>query len=268
MPMSLGPLCEDLAAETADLVAILTSLDEPTWDRPTPAPGWSIRDQVTHLAYFDDVSTLGATDPERFRLEYASDLADVDGMVDRVTAAYRQLSGADTLAWLQQARSGFITAVSGLDPAVRVPWFGPAMTLASAVTSRIMETWAHGQDIADTVGATRPATNRLRHVAFLGARAVPNSYRSHGLPEPATGIRIEVTGPDGDRWTFGPEDATDVVRGPVLDFCLVVTQRRHPDDTDLRAEGPVATDWLSIAQAFAGPPGQGRQPGEFAGDGR
>jgi uncharacterized protein (TIGR03084 family) len=266
MPMSLGPLCDDLAAETADLVDILASLDEPAWDRPTPAPGWSIRDQVTHLAYFDDVSTLGATDPGRFRLEHDKDLADVDGMVDRVTAAYRHLSGADTLAWLQRARSGFIAAIRDLDPGIRVPWYGPDMTLASAVTSRIMETWAHGQDITDTIGVTRPATNRLRHVAFLGARAVPNSYRAHGLPVPDTGIRIEVTGPDGDRWTFGPADATDVVRGPVLDFCLVVTQRRHPDDTDLEAEGPVATQWLSIAQAFAGPPGHGRQPGEFAGD--
>jgi uncharacterized protein (TIGR03084 family) len=268
MAVSLAPLCADLAAETADLVAILAPLGEATWDRPSPAPGWSIRDQVTHLAYFDDVSTVAATDPDRFRVERDNDLADVDAMVDRVTVAHRDLSGAESLAWLQRARSGFIDAVIGLDPGVRVPWYGPDMTLASSVTSRIMETWAHGQDIADTVGAARPATNRLRHVAFLGARAVPNSYRARGLPVPDTGIRIELTGPDGDRWTFGPEGAADAVWGPALDFCLVVTQRRHPDDTALTAEGPVATQWLSIAQAFAGPPGQGRRPGEFAGEGR
>jgi len=223
---------------------------------------------VTHLAYFDDISTLGVTDHERFRRESEKELADIDGMVDRVAVAHRHLSGAETVAWLQRARSGFIAAVSGLDPAVRVPWYGPDMTLASAVTSRIMETWAHGQDIVDTVGATRPATNRLRHIAFLGARAVPNSYRARGLEVPDTGIRIELVGPDGDRWSYGAPDATDAVSGSALDFCLVVTQRRHPADTDLRADGPVATEWLSIAQAFAGPPGQGRQPGEFAEDTR
>jgi uncharacterized protein (TIGR03084 family) len=264
----LAPLCADLAAETADLVDILIPIDESTWDRPTPAPGWSIRDQVTHLAYFDDISTLGVTDQERFRLESEKDLADVDGMVDRVAVAHRHLSGTETLAWLQRARSGFIAAVGSLDPGMRVPWYGPDMTLASAVTSRIMETWAHGQDIADTIGVTRPATDRLRHIAFLGARAVPNSYRARGLPVPEAGIRIELIGPSGDQWSFGAAESADVVRGGALDFCLVVTQRRHPADTTLKADGPVATQWLSIAQAFAGPPGQGRRPGEFADDHR
>jgi uncharacterized protein (TIGR03083 family) len=44
------------------------------------------------------------------------------------------------------------------------------------------------------------------------------------------------------------------------DFCLLVTQRVHRDDTDLVAQGRDATAWLSIAQAFAGPPGEGREP--------
>ena len=79
MAVNLAPLCEDLAAETADLAAILAPLGEPVWDRPTPAPGWSIRDQVTHLAYFDDVSTVAATDPDRFRVERDKDLADEIG---------------------------------------------------------------------------------------------------------------------------------------------------------------------------------------------
>jgi uncharacterized protein (TIGR03084 family) len=264
----LAKVCDDLAAETADLVAMLAPLGDATWDTPTPAPGWSIRDQVSHLAYFDDVSTMAATNPEQFRVEREKDLADVDAMVDRVTVAHRHLSGHDTLAWLQRARAGFIEAVVDLDPGMRVPWYGPDMTLASSVTSRIMETWAHGQDIADTIGATRPATDRLRHVAFLGARAVPNSYRARGLAVPEVGIRIQLTGPNGDLWSFGAEESTEVVSGPALDFCLVVTQRRHPADTALKADGPVAIEWLSIAQAFAGPPGAGRQPGEFAEDQR
>jgi uncharacterized protein (TIGR03084 family) len=264
MAVMLSALCDDLAAETVDLVAILAPLEEETWDAPTPAPGWSIRDQVTHLAYFDEASTVAATDPDRFRVGRQADLADVDAMVDRVTAAHRDLSGADALAWLTRARAQLIDAVSGLDPGMRVPWYGPDMTLASSVTSRIMETWAHGQDIADALGARRSPTDRLRHVAFLGARAVPNSYRARGLPVPDAAIRMELTGPGGDHWSFGPDDAANVVSGPALDFCLVVTQRRHAADTGLRAEGPVAAEWLAIAQAFAGPPGPGRRPGEFA----
>jgi hypothetical protein len=54
------------------------------------------------------------------------------------------------------------------------------------------------------------------------------------------------------------------VTGTALDFCLAVTQRRHLDDTALKVKGPAATEWMSIAQAFAGAPGGGRRPGQFA----
>jgi uncharacterized protein (TIGR03084 family) len=77
-------------------------------------------------------------------------------------------------------------------------------------------------------------------------------------------VRVELRAPSGEVWAFGPEDASDTVRGPAVDFCLAVTQRRHLDDLDLDVQGPVASEWLSIAQAFAGPPGPGRRPGQFA----
>jgi uncharacterized protein (TIGR03084 family) len=220
---------------------------------------------VGHLAFFDEASTRAATEPDRFRVERDEALADVEAMVEAVTAAHRHLSGSETLAWFERARAGLIGGVADLDPGIRVPWYGPDMTLASSVTARIMETWAHGQDVADALGVRRVPTRRLRHVAFLGARALPNSYRARGLPVPAAPVRVELAGPDGDTWGYGPVDAADTVRGSALDFCLVVTQRRHPSDTGLRAAGPVAAEWLSIAQAFAGPPGQGRRPGQFPG---
>jgi uncharacterized protein (TIGR03084 family) len=138
------------------------------------------------------------------------------------------------------------------------------MSIASSITARIMETWAHGQDVADALGVERAPTDRLRHVAFIGARALANSYQARGLPVPDTPVRVELRAPGGAVWAFGPEGAADTVRGPALDFCLAVTQRRHLDDLDLELRGPVANEWLSIAQAFAGPPGPGRRPGQFA----
>ena len=50
--------------------------------------------------------------------------------------------------------------------------------------------------------------------------------------------------------------------GPALDFCLLVTQRRHRDDLALVIEGAAATEWMAIAQAFAGAAGTGRSPAE------
>lgn len=256
--MNLRELTDDLLAERDDLAAVLAPLDEADWHRPTPAPGWSVLDQVTHLAFFDEATTTAVVDPATFRARRDEALADVDGFVDGVRRDHAGRPGAEVLAWMLDAGQALVAAVLAADPAVRVPWYGPDMSLASSVTSRIMETWAHGQDVVDALGRTRGPSPRLRHVVFLGWRALPNSFLSHGRPVPEAPVRVEL-----DEWTFGPADATDVVRGPALDFCLVVTQRRHPDDTALVAEGPVATEWLTIAQAFAGPPGEGRRPGQF-----
>jgi uncharacterized protein (TIGR03084 family) len=157
-----------------------------------------------------------------------------------------------------------VDVMGALDPSVRVPWYGLEMSAASSLTARIMETWAHGQDVADALGATRPPTPALRHVAFLGVRAFANSFRARRLVVPEVEVRVDLQGPAGGTWSWGPDDAAQRVDGPALDFCLVVTQRRHVDDTALRCTGDVATEWMTIAQAFAGPPGSGRRPGQFA----
>jgi uncharacterized protein (TIGR03084 family) len=135
------------------------------------------------------------------------------------------------------------------------------MSAASAVTARLMETWAHGQDIADALSLTRPATARLRHIAHIGVAAIGFNFALHGLPAPDRPIRVELTAPDGAAWTWGPAGVPDVVRAPAIDFCQVVTQRRHRADTALTATGPAAQQWISIAQAFAGAPGPGREAG-------
>jgi uncharacterized protein (TIGR03084 family) len=155
-----------------------------------------------------------------------------------------------------------LAAFSTLEPKQRVPWFGPAMSAASFVTARLMETWAHGQDVVDALAVERRPTERLRHVAHIAVRARRNSYAARGLEEPPEQVRVELTSPSGERWTWN-EGARERVAGPALDFCLVVTQRRHVADTDLLLDGPRAEEWMSIAQAFAGPPGAGRKPGQF-----
>ena len=112
------------------------------------------------------------------------------------------------------------------------------MGARSFATARLMETWAHGQDVADALDATREPTARLRHVAHIGVLARPFAYATRGMQVPERDVRVELAAPDGSTWTWGPEDAADVVRGDALDFCLVVTQRRHPADTALVVEGP------------------------------
>ena len=251
MPVSMPDLADDLADESAVLRALLVPLDEDGWRRATPAAGWSVLDQVTHLAWFDEAAVRSALQPEAFAAEQAN--PDPDG----VAAAHRDRPGPAALAWFDDARCRLLAAFRGLDPTLRVPWYGPPMSAASALTARIMETWAHGQDVADTLGAAWEPTARLRHVVHIGIGARAYSYIVNGKQPPEVPIRVELAAPDGSTWTWGPEDAADRVVGPALDFCLVVTQRRHLADVVLEVRGPVATEWMGFAQAYAGPAGPG-----------
>lgn len=262
MPVSMPALAEDLAAESAVLHGLVSGLDESNWRRDTPAAGWAIADQVSHLAYFDDVAVQSATDPQAFTEERARIEAAGGIDPDRVAETYRDLSGLALLDWFDRSRARLIESFRTLDPSTRVPWFGPAMSAASSLTARIMETWAHGQDVADALIVRREPTARLRHVAHIGVGARAYSYSVNGREPPQTPIRVALRAPDGSPWVWGPDDAADRVEGHALDFCLAVTQRRHLEDLDLTVVGPVAQEWMNIAQAYAGPAGIGRAPGQ------
>jgi uncharacterized protein (TIGR03084 family) len=268
VPADMAALISDLTAETAEPRDLVSGLDAAGWLTPTPAPGWMIADQISHLAFFDDAAVTAATDPDRFSTELSRAEGTSEITPDDIAIRYRGLSGSELLDWFDLSRRRLIEIFAGLDPAARLPWFGPPMSAASAVTARIMETWAHGQDIADALGAARIPSDRLRHVAHLGVRALPFSFLVNGLEVPGEPVRIELTLPSGEPLMLGssPRSSTpsNLVTGPALDFCLLVTHRRHRQDTALVALGPVADRWLDIAQAFAGPPGKGRRPGQFA----
>jgi uncharacterized protein (TIGR03084 family) len=258
MPVDMAALAADLAAETAVTRALVAGLDEGGWRTPTPAVGWDIADQIGHLAYFDEAAVRSALHPDEFRAELAEAPQSVNP--DAIAARFRDLRGEQMLAWFDAARADLLETFAELDPRQRLPWFGPAMSAASSLTARLMETWAHTQDIADALGVTREPAGRLRHVAHIGVGARAFSYAVHGQTPPDTPVRVELTAPDGTGWTWGPPEAGDRVTGSALDFCLLVTQRRHRDDLALVIEGPAAQEWMAIAQAFAGPPGPGRPP--------
>ena len=256
----LNALLDDLAAESADLDARVADLDDAAWRTPTPAAGWDVHDTISHLAATDADALLALQGPDAFSAVRERVTRYGDGHVDRVVEQGRGEPPAELLTRWRSGREALQTAVRPLDPSTRIPWFGPAMSPASFVTARLMETWAHGQDVVDALEQDRPATARLRSVAEIGVRARPFSYSAHGLEPPEAPVRVELTGPGGEQWAWGPADAADTIRGPALDFCLLVTQRRAREELALEVEGPAALQWVGIAQAFAGPPGSGRQP--------
>ncbi len=250
----MDSICDDLVAETDALSDVVDGISEDQWHLPTPAEGWDSRETVIHLGMADWVATMAVVNPERFDGFKASAAR---GETDLHTAAgldFAAMSGTQIWDWLCEERAKMLAAVRPLDVKDRIPWFGPSMSALSFVTARLMETWSHGHDVADTHGRELPQTDRLRHVAHIGVSTRGWSYANRGLTVPSGSVRVELDGPNGDTWTWGPDDAADKVSGDAYEFCLAVTQRRHHTETGLLVEGPLALEWMDIAQAFAGPP--------------
>lgn len=255
-------LIDDLAAEQEDLDLMLSGLDDVSWDTVTPAEPWTIRDTISHIAFFDEKETEAIADPEAFANEINTSLIDgIDDYIDLGLARGRLLSPAGVLEWWRRARSSELQAFEGVDPDARLPWFGPPMKASSAVVARLMETWAHGHDIAEALGVTRTPTARLFHIAELGVKTFSWSFINRGLEVPDERVRVALRGPSGSvrLWNDGMANS---ITGPVEEFCLVVAQRRNYLDTSLVIEGEVARSWMEIAQIFAGPPGPGRPAAE------
>src|SRR5258706_12132249 len=121
----MDSICADLEAETAALTAVLDPAGATALDVDTPADGWTVRDQITHLAYFDRAALTAATDPERFAAETAELMK---GGPDQVLALGHD---RDVVSWWRDERSGMIDVFRGLDPKQRIPWYGPAMSAMS-----------------------------------------------------------------------------------------------------------------------------------------
>lgn len=249
----IAGMLADLRAESDDLDGVIAGAGPDALTRPTPAEGWSVSDTLGHIWYFDREGRRALEEPEEFVAKLDVLFSNPEGFIRAHEETIRELGDALVPSW-QEERRKIISALGAIDPTTRVPWYGPSMSPMSFGTARLMETWAHGQDIADALGVRRTPTDRLRHIAHLGVSTRGFSYAVRGAEAPDVPVFVSLAAPSGAEWTWGDPGAADSVRGPAQDFCLRVTQRRVLDDLELEITGDAAAEWMSIAQAFAGGP--------------
>ncbi|MGV9870294.1 TIGR03084 family metal-binding protein [Rhodococcus koreensis] len=261
MSLDYPALLDELRVESDGLTAVLAELRDEDWETDTPAAGWSIRDQISHLAYFDGSAMDAISAPDKFKAEAADLMAGGMDFPDRIAETHRHMPAGDLFTWFTRARRDLLTVFADNEPRTRTPWYGPDMSVASSATARLMETWAHGQDIYDALQVPHPASTGLRSIAHLGISTFGFVHTINDREVPDEPVRVELLAPDEQSvWSWGPENAGNAVAGRAEDFCLVVTQRRHISDTALTVTGAVAESWMGIAQAFAGAPSPGRAP--------
>ncbi len=247
----MADIDDDYEAEQTELYGVLAALDDAAWRRPTPAAGWDVRDQVAHLAHTEEVAFDTATGGPRSLANETGRYVTGEEFTEAGCDQGRTMAPSDVLAWWWRAASRLRPALRGLDDGFRVPW-GLGMKRPSFVTARLMEHWAHGLDIRAAIGVEAVDTARLRHVAWIGYSALPYAFSVAKVTPPADRtLRLEVTGPSGEVWTYGPADATDRITGPAGVWCRRATQRITAEEaTALKADGPLAELALQHARSF------------------
>jgi uncharacterized protein (TIGR03084 family) len=260
----LEDVISDLIAEGDDIDRLVAGLDASRWTLPTPAPGWTIAHQIAHLCAIFKMAGTAAGDPAAFRELTARLSEDFDANVRVVMAPYLALPPVELLARWRAERAAAAEALAAVPASQVVPWLVRPLPPAVLASAGMMELFGHGQDVADALGVRRTLTDRIRHLAGFAVRTWDFGYLARDLTPPDVEFRFELTAPSGALWTFGPADAAQRITGPAADFCLLVTRRRHRADLALAATGADADRWLDIAQAYRGPAGRGRSPGQFA----
>lgn len=251
----LEPLLADLDAESRQLDGWVRDLDPGDWRTVTTPECWTVAHQLGHLAWTDVASYTAIADPDGFGRMMKEAAADPSGFVDAAADQWADLEPAVLLQRWRSGREQLADALRSVPDGDKVAWFGPPMSPASMATARLMETWAHGRDVAAALDIEAPRDDRARHIAHLATRTRDYAYQLRGEDPPAEAFRVELTGPRGDTWAWGPQDADQSVRGAGYDFALLAVRRLHRDDAGVWTSGEDAEHWLGIIQAFAGQPG-------------
>ncbi|MEV0899196.1 TIGR03084 family metal-binding protein [Actinoplanes sp. NPDC049802] len=253
-----------LTAAGEGIDRLVAGLDASGWTRVTPAPGWTVAHQVAHLTATFQLAELSVRAPEKFEKLTAGLSPNFDANVRHAMAPHLAEPHDVLFRRWQAQRTAVDEALAATPPSQPVPWLVRPLPAAVLAAAGMMEIFAHGQDIADALGVRREPPPGLRHTVEFITRTWDFGYQARGIATPGVQLRFEVTAPDGEIWGLGPADSDERITGPAVDLCLLATRRRHRADLALAASGAEADRWLDIAQAYRGPAGEGRTPGQFA----
>jgi uncharacterized protein (TIGR03084 family) len=242
----------DFRDEGAALYELLRPLDEADFEQATLFKGWTIEEIVRHLHFWNRAAGFQLTDTDALARILAAFAGASGNMRTMEAAELGGLSGRALLAAWRETALEIADRFSVADPKARLKWAGPEMSARSSITARLMETWAHGQAIYDVLGVERVNADRIRNIAHLGVGTFAWTYAVRKMPVPEKSPHVRLTAPSGAVWTWGEPDAESAVVGDATEFCQVVTQVRNIADTRLACIGPVAVEWMSMAQCFAG----------------
>lgn len=216
------------------------------WDRPTPAKGWTIRDTISHLADYEEMAAsviAGSANLEKYQSS-----PDLDEVRQEAVKKGRKMRPQDVIEWWRGGRAKVVEPLSHMTSSDRVEWLAGSMSAKTLATVRLMETWAHGLDIYAAMKVEVEDTPRIRHVCWLGWKALPYNFKAAN--EDYTPVRVEVIGPGYAKWVYGPEDAENVIKGSAADFARLAVDRMDRSKSRLKIKGDAAEIAVKVVRAY------------------
>lgn len=239
-------ILSDLVAEQQFLDQSLQRIPIKNWDRVTPAKPWTVRDTISHLADFAELAADALVGGEKVQ-EWRT-ATDLDALRQRAIKKGRSMRPQDVIEWWRGGRARVVEPLSHMSEDDRVEWIEGSMSAKTFATFRLMETWAHGLDIYQALDIEVEDTARIRHVCWLGWKTLPYAFKAAGVDY--SPIRVEVIGPGYAKWTYGPAEAENQIKGSASEWARVVVRRIPPKKARLKTSGELAQKALEVAQAY------------------
>lgn len=240
----------ELEAEQGALARVLERLDESAGQQPSAAEGWTISDVVLHLAQTEEVVVASATGSSVNRFPDI-DASTTDEMAAAWVDAERGPPFGNVIERWSAASRGAVEALREADPDVPLTWVATPLKPRTLATTRLAEHWIHAQDITSPLQIPYPDTDRLWHIAWLAHRTIPYAFTRAGADSPPS-VRLDLTAPSGDAWSFGDSDAPCRITGTASDFCRIAGRRLDPADAaSVRSTGERHQEVLNLVRTYA-----------------
>jgi uncharacterized protein (TIGR03084 family) len=247
---------QDFKDESKALATLIAPLSDAQFEMPTLFKGWTINNILRHLYVWNIAADLSLSDEVAFAGFMAAMASGIrGGRLPDFEAAYLEgLHGQKLCAtWMQQFEAMSVRFANA-DPKHRVKWVGPDMSVISSITARMMETWSHAQAVYDVLGVERIDEDRIGNIVRLGVNTYGWTWKNRHMEPPGPMPQLRLTAPSGAIWEYGEPSESGLIEGSASEFCQVVTQTRNIADTSLSVTGEIASQWMAVAQCFAGPP--------------
>ena len=254
----------DFRDECNAVYSILENLKEQDYEMPTQFKGWTFNNVIGHLHvwnYAADISLKDGDEWKNFANSAMQALGSGSSMNEFEQTITKGIKGPELLSMWKEYYIDMTERFAVADPKKRVKWMGPDMSVRSSISARHMETWAHAQELYDSLGLDRINEDRIKNIVIIGNNTFKWCFTVHKKTLPSTKPYLKLISPSGAIWEYNEPSEEHKIEGLAEEFCQVVTQVRNIKDVNLKLTGSIADEWMSVAQCFAGGAEQPPLPG-------